>query len=128
MESYGFCLNRYGKKEGASNQFPAGSVKSKNECLKKCKAKGESETIYGCEYTKKKNKDGSGNVKTCSYHTNKVYVGRDRWTTKAPICWIFGKENWTRYLEYCPIYVITKILLKKCKSSMFTSIKYFFFR
>jgi len=91
VESYGFCLNRYGEKEGASNQFPAGSVKSKNECLKKCKAKGESETIYGCEYTKKKNKDGSGNVKTCSYHTNKVYVGRDPWTSKAPICWIFGK-------------------------------------
>ena len=93
VESYGFCLDRYGKKEGASNQFPAGSVKSKKDCLKKCKAKGESETIYGCEYIKKKNEDGSGKVKTCSYHTNKVYVGRDPWTSKAPICWIFGKAK-----------------------------------
>ena len=93
VESYGFCLNRYGKKEEESNQFPAGSVKNKKECLKKCKEKGVIETVYGCEFIKKPKKDGSGNGHICNYHTSKVYVGRDPWSSKAPICWIFGKEN-----------------------------------
>ena len=88
MESYGFCLNRNGEKEEESNQFPAGTVKNKRGCLKKCKEQGEIETVYGCVYEK----DESANI-ICNYYTSKVYVGRDNWKGKPPVCWIFGNVN-----------------------------------
>ena len=91
MESYGFCLDRHGEKEVESNQYPVQLPfkENKRECLKKCKEKGEIETVYGCVFKK----DGSINGHICNYYTSKVYVGRDRWNTTAPICWIFGKVN-----------------------------------